>query len=395
MTTLFYETAGESHGPALLAWVAGMPAGVRIHLDLIQDELHRRQGGFGRSNRQRLETDKVQLRSGVRQGLTIGSPIVLEIPNRDHRIDQMPPLTTPRPGHADFSGSIKWLTPDCRSVIERASARETAARVAAGAVAKCLLKPFGIVVAAFVEQIGTVRCHIDSTHDLAELIHERDESPVYCPDSPASSAMTEQIKSAQESGDTLGGILVVHAINVPPGLGNCMRWQDRLDGRLLSAVGSIQAIKGVEIGSGFALADRLGSGVHDAIRFDPSHAHSSNLGYVRQTNHAGGIEGGMTNGQPIVIRAVMKPINTLHKELQSVNLQTGEPASPDYERADVCAVPAASVVAENVVAFELARAFLEKFGGDTLVEVQQTYQCFMEKVRALGQTPDPNREEQK
>lgn len=384
MSELDYRTAGESHGPAVVALIEGMPAGVRLDTDLIDAELRRRQGGYGRSARQKIEKDQVVVKSGVRRGVTIGSPIILEVLNKDHRIDQAPAVTKPRPGHADLAGSVKWLTTDCREVLERASARETAGRVAAGALAKCLLKPFGVVVGGFVRQIGTARARVEVAADLAEIIHAREDNEVYCPDSQAVDPMIQQIKLAKTRGDTVGGVVEVWVTGVPPGLGSCVRWQDKLDGRLMRAVGSIQAFKGVEIGAGFAVADKFGGDVHDELDYDPAQRESPNLGFVRRSNNAGGLEGGMTNGQTVVVRGVMKPISTLARGLDTIDLETKESARSAYERSDICAVPAASVVAENVVAFEIARALLAKFGGDTLGEVRQAYDNYLQAARSLG-----------
>jgi chorismate synthase len=384
MSFLDYRTAGESHGPAMLTLVEGLPAGVRIDTDLIDNELRRRQGGFGRSARQKIEKDQVLIKSGVRRGISIGSPIAIELINRDFRIDDAPVVTKPRPGHADLAGSVKWLTTDCRETLERASARETAARVAAGALAKCLLKDFGIVVGGFVRQIGAAKCQVDLGADLAEIIHAREENEVYCPDPQVAEAMVRQIKQTAERGDTVGGVVEVWATGLPPGLGSCLRWQDKLDGRLMQAVGSIQAFKGVEIGAGFGAAAKFGSDVHDEVDFDPARRDSSSLGFTRRSNNAGGLEGGMTNGQTVVVRGVMKPISTLARGLDTVDLETKEPARSAYERSDICAVPAASVVAENVVAFEIARVLLAKFGGDTLEEVRQAYDHYLRAARALG-----------
>ena len=389
MGTLDYRTAGESHGRALIALVEGLPAGLTIDLDLVNGELARRQGGYGRSGRMKIEHDEATILSGLRGGVTIGSPIAIELANRDHRIDDqqagllVPPVNRPRPGHADLAGSLKWLTTDCRNTLERASARETAARVAAGALVRSLLGEFGIEVLGYVVRIGDVAAAVESSKSLAELRTARDANEAYCPDDGAAGRMVALIRKAKEDGDTLGGIVEVHVHGHLPGLGSCARWQDKLDGRLMQAVGSIQAIKGVEIGLGFRAASHVGSEVHDAIDFDESSRESSTLGFVRRSNNAGGIEGGMTNGQPIVIRAAMKPISTLVKGMDSVNLVSKQPERSDYERSDICAVPAASVVAENVVAFEIARAFLDKFGGDTLREVRSAYEAFLAAARGL------------
>jgi len=387
MSTLGYRTAGESHGPALTVLVEGLPAGVRVDLDLINAELRRRQGGYGRGGRMKLERDTATLLAGVRQGRTTGAPLVMQIPNRDARLETAPPVHRPRPGHADFAGSMKWLTIDCRETLERASARETAARVAAGALAKGLLGEFAVVCVGFVAEIGAVRATIAAEVAPDELARMRDANEVYTPDAAAVDAMVAAIRAAKVAQDTLGGVVEVRVFGVPPGLGTCAAWQDKLDGRLMQAVGSIQAIKGVEIGLGFEAARRPGSEVHDAICFDTAQRDRPNFGFVRKTNRAGGLEGGMTNGQPIVVRAAMKPIATLLQGMESVNLRTLRLERSDYERSDVCAVPAASVVAENVVAFEIARAWLAKFGGDTLSAVRAAYDSYCDAARRLGGPP--------
>ena len=384
MTTLDYRTAGESHGPSILALVEGMPAGVPVDVPMINGELRRRQGGYGRGGRMQLERDEVIVLSGVRAGYTMGSPIALQIVNRDARLESAPAVVRPRPGHADLAGALKWLTTDCRNVIERASARETAARVAAGALAKCLLNEFGIEVFGYVLAIGPVTGVVDDRAPISVLRAARDGNEVYCPDAAVCAAMTEVIRQAKIEKDTVGGVVEVRVEGCPPGLGSCMRWQEKLDGRLMQAVGSIQAIKGVEIGAGFAAAGQRGSAVHDPIGFDAALEQRPSLGYVRTSNNAGGLEGGMSNGQAIVVRAAMKPISTLLQGIDSVNLLTRAPKRSDYERSDICAVPAAGVVAENVVAFEIARSFLEKFGGDTLSAVRGSYARFLQDGRGLG-----------
>ena len=383
MPRLEVRTAGESHGKALTVLVEGLPAGLRVDAARIDHELRRRQGGYGRGGRQRIEQDRVELLSGVRQGVTIGSPVVMQIVNRDHRIDTAPPVHRPRPGHADLAGALKWLTTDCRNVLERASARETAARTAAGALAACLLAEFGIRCVGFVAQIGQAAARVPDDLCANDLIAARDANAVYTPDPQAVEPMIEQIQQAGKNKDTVGGIIEVRVFGAPPGLGTCARWQDKLDGRLMQAVGSIQAFKGVEIGLGFGVAERRGSEVHDPIHFDPRRRNEPHFGFVRPTNRAGGIEGGMTNGMPIVVRAAMKPISTLLMGMDSVNLQTGQSERSDYERSDICAVPAASVVAENVVAFEIARALTDKFAGDTLGELKAAYAFYCEQARRL------------
>lgn len=383
MARLEYRTAGESHGQALIALIEGLPAGVPLDIQAVDHELLRRQGGYGRGGRQKIEKDVAHLLSGVRRGRTIGSPVVIQLANKDHRIDEAPEVSRPRPGHADLAGSLKWLTTDCRETLERASARETAARVAAGALAKSLLKPFGIRCVAFVTRIGEAVAAVAADRSPDDLIVARDANEVYTPDPAAVEGMMAAVRRAKQEKDTLGGIVEARVFGCPPGLGSCGRYQDKLDGRLMQAVGSIQAIKGVEIGLGFGVAAVYGSQVHDEIDFDAAQRDTPALGFTRRSNNAGGIEGGMTNGQTVVVRAAMKPISTLLKGMDSVDLKTKARQRSDYERSDVCAVPAASVVVENVVAFEIARAFLEKFGGDTLAEVTAGYEFYMAAVRKL------------
>jgi chorismate synthase len=391
MATLTYRTAGESHGQALLALVEGMPAGVPVDLELINDELRRRQGGYGRGGRQKIETDTVNVLSGVRLGRTIGSPIVLQLANRDSRLDQAPPVHRPRPGHADLAGSIKYLTTDCREILERASARETAPRVAAGALAKCLLRQFNIDVLAAVLSIGPVQANIDWSIPPEELKKRRDAGDLFtewvaCPDPAAADQMRSAIHQAKVDGDTLGGLVEARVFGCPPGLGSCAQYDQRLDARLAMAVMGIQAFKSVEIGLGKDAATLPGSKVHDEIAFDPTQKDRPTLGFVRKTNNAGGLEGGITNGQPIIVRGAMKPIATLLKPLESVDLNTKQPDKAAYERSDVCAVPAAAIVLENVVAFEIARALLEKFAGDSLTETKSNYENFLSLARRLPLT---------
>lgn len=383
MSKLDYRTAGESHGRAVLVLIEGLPVGLPVAPAAVNEALRRRQGGYGRGGRMAIERDRATILSGIRRGMTIGSPMAIQVTNKDSRIDEAPEVNAPRPGHADFAGAMKWLTADCRSVLERASARETVARVAAGAVAAGLLREFGIEVVGYVVQIGDVIAEVGEDAAPERLRRDRDGNDVCCPDAAAAKAMIAAIRRIKQEKDTLGGVVEVRAFGAPPGLGTCMRWQDRLDGRLMGAVGSIQAFKGVEIGLGFGCAERPGSIVHDEIHYDPTHRETHNLGFVRRTNNAGGLEGGMTDGMPVVVRAVMKPISTLGRGLDSVNLKTLRPQRCCYERSDVCAVPAASVIAEYVVAFELARAFLEKFGGDTMGEVRAAYDFYLRSARAL------------
>ncbi len=387
MANLSYKTAGESHGRCVVALVEGMPAGLPVDADRINAALSRRQGGYGRGGRMRIERDRVVFLAGVRQGRTIGSPIAMQIENRDHRIDRAPGISRPRPGHADFAGAMKWLTTDCRNTLERASARETAGRVAAGALAGVLLADFGVECVGFVRAIGGVEGVVRDDLSADQLRDARDANEVYAPDAQAAGAMVAAIKQAQSEKDTLGGIVEVRVFGLPPGLGSCMSWSERLDGRIMGAVGAIQAIKGVEIGLGFGCAARRGSQVHDAIYYDEARRAEAAAGFFRTTNRAGGLEGGMTNGQPLVVRAAMKPISTLLRGMDSVNLQTRTPERSDYERSDICAVPAASVVVEQVVAFEVARAWLEKFAGDTLAEVHAACTHYHDALRHLGTSP--------
>lgn len=383
MTMLDYRTAGESHGASLIAFIEGVPAGLAVDGPAINRELTRRQGGYGRGGRMQIERDEATILSGLRRNVTLGSPVAIEIKNRDARIDDAPAVNRPRPGHADLAGSLKYLTADCRNVLERASARETAARVAAGALARQLLTQFGIEIVGYVVQISDVCAMIPLDAGVAELRTARDANEVYCPDAATAPRMIEAIHAAMVAKDTVGGLVEVQVRGAPPGLGSCMRWQDKLDGRLMQAVGSVQAIKGVEIGMGFAAAAQRGSSVHDPIEFDAAARKDARGGFRRRSNNAGGIEGGMSNGEPIILRAAMKPISTLLQGMDSVNLITKKPERSDYERSDICAVPACSVVVENVVAFEIARAFLEKFSSDTMAEVRASHAFFMISLAEL------------
>ncbi|MGD1277384.1 MAG: chorismate synthase [Tepidisphaeraceae bacterium] len=387
MADLSYRTAGESHGKAMIALVEGMPAGVSVDAALIDAELRRRQGGYGRSGRQKIESDHVEFLSGVRMGKTLGSPVAMQIVNKDARLDDpaaTPPLHRPRPGHADLAGSVKWLTTDCRQTLERASARETAARVAAGALARCLLREFGIEVFGFVRAVGTAQGKFEITEqNWKQFLAQRDASEVYCPDAAADAAMKQFINEQKMARDTAGGIVEAHVFGCPIGLGSCMSSDGRLDGRIAAAVASIQAFKGVEFGLGFEAARRPGSMVHDEIGFDPAQRDQPSLGFVRGTNNAGGLEGGMTNGKPVVVRGAMKPISTLGKPLKSVDLNTKQSSEAGWERSDISAISAASVIMENVIAFEIARALLEKFGGDSLPEVRTNYEQFLATARKL------------
>lgn len=387
MARLEYTTAGESHGPGLVVIVSGMPEGVPVDVAFINAELARRQGGYGRGARQRIEEDVAEVLAGVRMGRTLGSPVAILIRNKDSRLDdpaKTPPVHRPRPGHADLAGSLKWLTTDCRGVLERASARETASRTAAGALARCLLREFGIEAFGFVRSVLDAATAVEVNEgNWRELRAARDASETYCPDAAATARQCEIIRQAKIEKDTAGGLVETHVFGCPPGLGSCADWRDKLDARLAYAAMGIQAIKAVEVGLGKDVAARHGSRVHDPIRFDAGMTGAASLGFTRDTNNAGGTEGGMTNGQPVVVRAAMKPISTLLRGMPSVDLNTKRPEESTYERSDVCAVPAASVVLENVAAFEVAAAFRDKFGGDSLRETRENHASYLRLARAL------------
>lgn len=376
---LRYWTAGESHGKGLLALVDGFPAGVRLETDPIDAELRRRQGGYGRGGRQKIESDHVEVLSGVWRGETLGSPIALWVPNRDYKIDQMEDLDRPRPGHGDLSGSMKHLG-SIRAILERASARETAAKVAAGALAKQLLGPFGIDAFGYVVEVGGVAVS-PQPGTLEQQRELRERSELYTLNPDQDQELKALIDEARKAGDTLGGVSEVRVEGLPFGLGSHAQWDQKLDGRLAQAVMSVQAIKGVEIGMGFEMARRRGSEVHDPIHYDPTLGDTRTLGFTRPTNNAGGLEAGMTNTQPLVIRAAKKPISTLRRPLPSVNLKTKQPQEASYERSDVSPVAACSCILENVVAFVIAQAMVEKFGGDSLVEMQARWKLFHELAR--------------
>ncbi|MFN9992477.1 MAG: chorismate synthase [Phycisphaerales bacterium] len=387
MPKLSYQTAGESHGPALVITVTGMPAGVGVDQEFINGELKRRQGGYGRGGRMNIEEDRIEILTGVRLGRATGAPITMVIRNFDSRLDDVsktPPIHRPRPGHADLAGSVKWLTTDCRDTLERASARETASRVVAGALARCLLRQFGIESFGFVRSIHVHESNVSiDISNLSRLKADRDASETYCPDARASEAQKAAIRQAKIDKTTLGGLVEAHVFGCPPGLGSSMDWRDKLDANIAYAVMGIQAIKSVEMGMGRAAAGLQGHEVHDPIRCDFAQRETANLGFVRSSNNAGGTEGGMTNGEPVVVRAAMKPISTLLRGMPSVDLNTKTEEMSQYERSDVCAVAAASVVLENVVAFEVARCLTTKFGGDSLTEVRAQYDAYMKYARML------------
>lgn len=376
---LQYHTAGESHGKALLALIEGFPAGVKLSAERIDAELRRRQGGYGRGARQQIETDHAEIISGLWRGATIGSPIAILIANRDATLDELEELSAPRPGHADLAGAMKHLG-TMRGSMERSSARETAARVAAGAVARHLLDALGIEVFAYVTLLGPLDIQPPpGTFDQQRVA--RDASIIYSLNPDQDAEARALIDQARQSGDTLGGVIECRVCGVPFGLGSCGQWDRRLDGRLAQAAMSIPGVKGVEIGMGFESARLPGSAVHDPIHYDAAQADSPSLGFVRASNNAGGIEGGMSNAQPIVIRAACKPPPSLDAPLDSVDLKTLQSATATRQRSDVCFVPAASCVLENAVAFEIARAVVEKFGGDSLAEITARQRLFNELAR--------------
>jgi chorismate synthase len=379
--TLRFLTAGESHGERLTVILDGIPAGLTLREEDLLTDLRRRQGGHGRGGRMAIEQDAAHIVAGVRGGLTLGSPITLEIANRDWEnwrqvmaVDaaevKRKPITRVRPGHADLAGMLKYGAGDARDVLERASARETAARVAAGGVAKLLLKAFDIQVRSYTRAIGEVQAQVKDAIDWSAV----EASPVRCPDPQASAAMVRAIDAARERGDTLGGVFTVIAEGVPFGLGSYRQWDTRLDGLLAQAIVSIPACKAAAIGDGVEGSSQPGSEVHDIPVYDD--------GRLRhQTNRAGGLTGGVTNGEPVIVHGFMKPISTLLKPLATVDMKTGEAARAHYERSDICVVPAAGVVGEAMVALVLAGAFLEKFGADSMAELRRNVQSFLEKAR--------------
>jgi chorismate synthase len=379
-----FTTAGESHGPGLTAVVEGLPAGIEVRPEDIDGDLARRQLGHGRGGRMKIEKDRAEVTSGIRHGRTLGSPISLRIANRDYKNweERMNPwpvdaevaeVHLPRPGHADLAGVQKYGFTDVRNVLERASARETTARVAAGALAKVYLRAFGVEVRSHVLQIGAVVAPLPGGL-TPESFEGVDESPVRCLDEDGSAAMVQEINTARKANESLGGIYETVAFGVTPGIGSYVSWDTRLDGRLAAAIMSIQAMKGVGIGDGFDLAGRVGSKAHDEI------FHSEEHGFERETNRAGGIEGGMSNGDPVVVRGAMKPLPTLTKPLRSVDIETKEPAAALRERTDSCTVPAAAVVAEAMVALVLADAYKEKLGGDHVDDAVAALRAYEERI---------------
>jgi chorismate synthase len=392
---LRYLTAGESHGPQLTAVLEGVPSNLELEEEVINAALARRQGGYGRGGRMLIEKDTIEILSGVRWGKTIGSPITLVIKNRDwiNWQEKMSPsqvyrdekirVTRSRPGHADLPGALKYNQHDVRNILERSSARETAARVAVGSVAKALLNSFGITVWGFVAELGGIKANRPNL-TIRVLQDITAKSDLFTFDSAAESEMKTLIDSMKVDGDSLGGVVEVVVSGVPVGLGSHVQWDRKLDARITMALMGIQAIKGVEIGAGFDTARAPGSTVHDAIYYDSLRITSGETtGFYRKTNNAGGIEGGISNGEEIIVRAAMKPIPTLYKPLKSVDIITKEPFDAAVERSDVCAVPAASVVAEAVVAMEIANAFLEKFGGDSMEEIWRNYEGYNDYLRTF------------
>lgn len=385
---LRFLNGGESHGKGLIGIIEGMPSGLAISKEYINSELKRRQQGYGRGGRMKIESDEVEILSGIRWGKTLGSPITLFIKNRDWQNWEkamnddpafdasIPPVTKPRPGHADLPGIIKYNHSDIRNVLERSSARETAMRVAIGALAKQFLKEFNIYIGSFVIKIGSASFDVNTfklnEKDLTKLSKMADSSSVRCPFSELESEMIKVIDRAIKNGDSVGGAFLVFATNVPIGLGSYVHWDRKLDGLIAGAMMSIQAIKAVEIGDGITLGNEFGSKLMDEIFYDKK--------FYRKTNHMGGIEGGMSNGMPIIVKATMKPIPTLRKPLRSIDIYTKEPVEATYERSDVCAVQAASVIGESVLAWCIAQVFLEKFSGDSMLEVKASYDFYQKRI---------------
>jgi len=386
---LRFVTSGESHGQALVAWISGLPADLPVDLEFVNRELHRRQLGYGRGGRQKIEKDRVEALSGIRHGHTIGAPIAMRLENRDwpnwekalpvEDVDgaeeAQRPLTAPRPGHADLAGALKFNFHDARYVLERASARETAARVAAGAIAKLLLREFGTDVLSHVIGVGKVRLDRAATWAEIQAVCANLESPLRCVDTATEQQMKSEVDQMLRAGDSVGGIFEVVAHNIAPGLGSHSQWDEKLDGRLARAVMSIQAVKGVEIGTGVTSAASYGSEVQDEIRYDATRKR-----FQRSTNRAGGLEGGITNGEDVVVRGYLKPISTLRRPLETADLKTKQAVKAAYERSDICVVPAAGVAGEAMVALVLAETFLQKFGGDSLAETRRNFEGYQRQL---------------
>ncbi|MBV8362829.1 MAG: chorismate synthase [Deltaproteobacteria bacterium] len=385
---LRFLTAGESHGPELVLVLEGAPAGYDIDLEAINRDLARRQKGYGRGGRMAIERDEVRIVSGIRFGRTLGSPITFIIENRDFknwekRMSADPRdrgeaklVTRPRPGHADLAGVLKYNLEDIRDVLERASARETAARVALGSIARQLMTPFGISVLGYVVSIGSIEAKIPPDIGLEQLAAVSEESPVRVADADAERAIIAEIDLCKKEGDTLGGVVEVMAAGLPVGLGSHVQWDRKLDGRIAHALMSLQAVKGVEFGQGFGAARVRGSQLHDEIGYDAAAQR-----FTRHSNNSGGTEGGISTGEPLRVRVAFKPLSTLMRPLRSADIKTKAEAVAAIERSDVCAIPAAAVIAESVVAFEIAKAFLEKFGGDSFTEIARNYNGYLQQVR--------------
>jgi len=388
---LRFSTAGESHGESLVAMVSGMPAGVPVDLEFVNRELWRRQKGYGRGGRMRIERDTAHVLSGVRHGKTIGSPIAMTLANNDWKnwTEILPveegdatkhkAVASPRPGHADLAGALKYDFKDARYVLERASARESAARVASGAFAKLLLKELGVGVASHVIRVGKAELSRPAQWDEIVALQAKDEVLLNCVDPESEAAMKAEVDGVLRTGDTIGGVFEVVVHGLPPGVGTHANWDERMDGLLAQAVMSLQAVKAVEIGRGVTAAESLGSTVHDAIGYEGNGGFTK---FSREQNNAGGIEGGISNGEDIVVRGYLKPISTLRRPLASVSFETREPVKAAYERSDVCVVPAAGVAAEAMVALAIARLVIEKFGGDSLREMQRNFNGYCEQIRA-------------
>jgi len=386
---LQFATAGESHGQALIAWISGLPAGLRVDLEFINADLHRRQLGYGRGGRQKIEKDQAEALAGIRHGQTIGAPIALRIENRDwanweramavedREEDRQArrPLTAPRPGHADLAGALKLNLHDARYILERASARETAARVAVGSLAKLLLREFGCEVLSHVVAVGHVGMHRHASWSEIQAVCANLESPLRCVDAETEARMKQEVDQVLRTGDTVGGIFEVVAHEVPPGLGSHRQWDAKLDGQLARAIMSIQAVKAVEIGAGVTAAGSYGSEVQDEIAYD-----AESRRFRRPSNRAGGLEGGITNGEDVVVRGYLKPISTLRRGLRTADLVTKESVQAAYERSDVCVVPAGGIAGEAMTALVLAGAFVEKFGGDSLGEMRRNFEGYMRQV---------------
>src|SRR5271165_6612556 len=389
---LRYFTAGESHGEALVAFLSGLPAGLKVEQAFLDRELWRRQQGYGRGGRMKIERDTAHILSGVRHGMTIGSPISVQLENKDWKnwqealpVGEGDParhkrVASPRPGHADLAGALKYNFSEARYVLERASARESAARVSAGAIAKLLLRELGIEVLSHVIAVGNVQLDVPVAWEAIQALAEKQNILLNCADSDTEAHMKEQVDLVLRTGDSVGGIFEVVAHNVPPGLGTYANWDERLDAQLAAAMMSLQAVKAVEIGDAVRAATSLGSTVHDEIGYEREGA-GSFTGFTRRSNHAGGLEGGVSNGQDIRVRGYLKPISTLRRPLGSVDFDTREPVKAAYERSDVCVVPAAGVAAEAMVALTLAGCALEKFGGDSMVEVRRNFEGYCQQLR--------------